>query len=103
MQRAADSTELSGDESDASDCREKVLSKRTFETKNAWALEELLPFFATGPTDPACKSSHFICLNCGCDFSVLLQGYYEISSHYQGKNNFARDQRLGSETPNGWF
>ena len=58
-------------------------------------------FFVTGATDAAGKPSHFYCRVCRKDVSVLTHGPHDILRHYQGVKHFARDRRLGLETP-GW-
>ena len=55
----------------------------------------------TGPSHAANMPSHFYCRLCGKNVSVLTHGHHEVLRHFQGRRHFARDQRLGLETP-GW-
>ena len=98
---AVETSDSSADESEASHPRRRVRSKRTFKMKKAWGANEVGQFFVTGATDAAGKPSHFYCRVCRKDVSVLTHGPHEILRHYQGVRHFARDQRLGLETP-GW-
>ena len=100
---AAETSDSSADESEASHSRRRVRSKRTFNMKKAWGANEVGQFFVTvtGATDAAGKPSHFYCRVCRKDVSVLTHGPHEILRHYQGVEHFARDQRLRLETP-GW-
>ena len=99
-QRVATS-ETSGDETDASKWRRKILSKKTFRMKKVYAATELGRFFARGPSDAAKMPSHFYCRVCRKNVSVLTHGHHEVLRHFQGSRHFARDQRLRLETP-GW-
>ena len=98
---AVETSDSSADESEASHSRRRVRSKRTFKMKKVWGANEVGQFFVTGATDAAGKPSHFYCRVCRKDVSVLTHGPHEILRHYQGVKHFARDQRLGLETP-GW-
>ena len=93
--------DTSGDETDASKGRRKVLSKKTFRMKTVYAATELGWFFVTGPSDAANMSSQFYCRVCRKKVSLLTHGYHEVLRHFQGSRHFARDQRLRLETP-GW-
>ena len=96
-----ETSDTSGDGTDASQGRRKVLSKETFRMKNVYAATELGRFFVTGPLDAANMPSQFYCLLCRKNVSVLTHGYHEVLRHFQGRRHFARDQRLRLETP-GW-
>ena len=98
---AADASDTSADESEASHHRHCVRSKSTFKMKKVWGAEEVDRFFVTGATDAAGKPSHFYCRICRKDVSVLTHSPHEILKHFQGVKHFARDQRLRLETP-GW-
>ena len=93
--------DTSGDETDASQGRRKVLSKKTFRMKKVYAATELGRFFVTGPLNGANIPSHFHCRLCRKNASVLTHGHHEMLRHFQGRRHFARDQRLRLETP-GW-
>ena len=97
----AETSDTSGDETDASQGCRKVLSKRTFRLKKVYAATELGRFFLTGPLDAANMPSHFYCRLCRKNVSVLTHGRHEMLRHFQGRRHFARDQRLRLETP-GW-
>ena len=101
LPRLADTTDTSGDESDAGEPRRRLRSKKTYKMKRAWGTSDVGQFFVTGPTDVATKPSHFYCRNCRKDVSVLTHGHHEILRHFQGSKHFPRDQRLRLETP-GW-
>ena len=100
-QQRVETSETSGDETDASQGRRKVLSKKTFRMKKVYAATELSRFFVTGPLNAANMPSHFYCRLCRKNVSVLTHGHHEMLQHYQGRRHFARDQRLHLETP-GW-
>ena len=93
--------DTSGDEADASQGRQKVLSKKTYRMKKVYAATELGRFFVTGPLDAANMPSHFYCRLCRKNVSVLTHGHHELLRHFQGRRHFSRDQRLRLETP-GW-
>ena len=101
QQRATDTTDTSGEETDTSQPRWRVRSKRTFKMKKSYATSELPRFFVTGPTDLSTKLSEFYCKLCQKDVSVLTHGSSEVLRHFQGFRHFARNQRLRLETP-GW-
>ena len=90
-----------GDETDASQGRRKVLSKKTYRMKKVYAATELGRFFVTGPSDAANMPSHFYCRLCRKNVSVLTHGHHEVLRNFQGRRHFARDQRLRLEAP-GW-
>ena len=96
-----ETSDTSGDETDASQGRRKVLSKKTYRMKKVYAATELGMFFVTGPSDAANMPSHFYCRLCKKNVSVLFHGHHEVLRHFQGRRHFARDQRLRLETP-GW-
>ena len=96
-----DTTDTSGDESDAGEPRRRLRSKKTYKMKRAWGTSDVGRFFVTGRTDVATKPSHFYCRICRKDVSVLTHGYHEILRHFQGSKHFLRDQRLRLKTP-GW-
>ena len=96
-----ETTETSGEETDTSQPRRRVRSKRTFKMKKSYATSELAWSFVTGPTDASTKLSEFYCQLCRKDVSVLTHGSSEVLRHFQGIRLFARDQRLRLETP-GW-
>ena len=98
---ASQTSDTSGDETDASEPRRRVRTKKTFKMKKVWGASELGRFFVTGPTDASGKPSHFYCRLCRKDVSVLTHGMHEILRHYQGTKHFPRDQSLRLETP-GW-
>ena len=97
-----ETSDTSGDETDASKGRRKVLLKKTYRMKKVYAATELGRFFVTGPSDAADMHSHFYCrLLCQKNVSVLRHGHHEVLRHFQGRRHFARDQCLRLETP-GW-
>ena len=96
-----ETSDTSGDETDASQGRWKVLSEKTFRMKKVYATTELGRFYVTGPLDAANMPSHFYCRLCRKNVSVLTHGHHEVLRHFQGRRHFARDQRLRLETP-GW-
>ena len=96
-----ETSDTSGDETDASVGLRKVLSKKTYRMKKVYAATELVRFFVTGPSDAANMPSHFYCRLCRKNVSVLTHGHHEMLRHFQGRRDFARDQRLRLETP-GW-
>ena len=98
---AADTSDTSADESEASHPRRRVRSKRTLKMKKLWGAVEVVRFFVTGATDATSKPSHFYCRICRKDVSVLTHGPHEVLRHFQGGKHFARDPRLRLETP-GW-
>ena len=91
--------EASGDETDSSKGRRKILSKNTIRMKKVYAATELGRFFVTGLSDGAKKPSQFYCPICRKNASVLTYGHHEVLRHFQGSRHFARDQRLRLETP----
>ncbi len=101
QQRVSDTTDTGGEETDTSQPRRRVRSKRTFKMKKSYATSELARFFVTGPTDASTKLSEFYCRLCQKDVSVLTHGSPVVLRHFQGIRHFARDQRLRLETP-GW-
>ena len=101
QQRATDTTDTSGEETDKSQPRRRVRSKRTFKIKKSYATCELARFFVTGPTDASTELSEFYCRPCRKDVLVLTHGSPEVLRHFQRIRHFARDQRLRLETP-GW-
>ena len=96
-----ETSDTSGDETDASEGRRKILSKKTLRMKKVYAATELGRFFVTGPSDAANMPSHFYCRVCRKNVSVLTHGHHELLRHFQGSRHFAHDQRLRLETP-GW-
>ena len=96
-----ETSDTSGDETDASNGRRKSLCKKTFRMKKVYAGTELGRFFVTGPSDAANMPSHFYCRVCRKIVPVLTHGHHEVLRHFQGSRHFARDQRLRLETP-GW-
>ena len=50
-------TDTSGDETEGSEPRRRIRSKRTFKMKKVWGADELGRFFVTGPTDESGKPS----------------------------------------------
>ena len=96
-----ETSDTSGDETDASQGRRKILSKKTYRMKKVYAATELGRFFVTGESDAANMPSHFYCRLCRKNVSVLTHGHHEALRHFQGRRHFARDQRLRLETP-GW-
>ena len=98
---AADTSDTSADESEASHTCRHVQSKRTLKMKKVWGADEVGRFFVTGATNAAGKASHFYCRICHKDVSVLTHCPHEVLRHFQGVKHFARDHRLRLETP-GW-
>ena len=96
-----ETADTSGDETDASQGRRKVLSKKTYRMKKVYAATELGRFFVTGPLDAAKMPSHLYCRLCRNNMLELTHGQHEVLRHFQGRRHFARDQRLRLETP-GW-
>ena len=96
-----ETSDTSGDETNASQGRRKVLSKKTFRMKKVYAATELGRFFVTGPSDAANMPSQFYCRLCRKNVSVLTHGHHEVLRDFQGRRHFARDQRLRLETT-GW-
>ena len=96
-----ETSDISGDETDASVGRRKFLSKKTYRMKKVYAATELGRFFVTGPSDASNMPRHFYCRLCCKNVSVLTHGHHEVLRHFQGLRHFARDQRLRLETP-GW-
>ena len=101
QQRVSDTTDTSGEETDTSQPRRRVRSRRTFKMKKSYATSELARFFVNGPTDASTKVSEFYCRLCRKDVSVLTHGSPEVLRHFQWIRHFAKDQRLRLETP-GW-
>ena len=101
QQRVTDTTDTNGEETDTSQPRRRVRSKRTFKMKKSYATSELARFIVTGPTDASTKLSEFYFRLCRKDISVLTFGSPEVLRHFQGIRHFARDQRFRLETP-GW-
>ena len=99
LPRLGDTTDTSGDESDAAEPRRTLRSKKTFKMKRAWGTSDVGQFFVTGPTDVATNPSHFYCRICRKDVSVVTRGHHEILRHFQGSKHFPRDQRSRLETP----
>ena len=94
-----ETSDTSGDDTDASQGSRKVLSKKTYRMKKVYAVTELGRFFVPGPLDAANMPSHFYCRLCRKNVSVLTHGHDEVLRHFQGRRHFARDQRLRHETP----
>ena len=97
---AADTSDTSAVESEASHPRRFVRSKGTFKMK-VWGADEVGRFFVTGATDAAGKPSHFYCRIYRKDVSILTHGPHEVLRHFQGVKHFARDQQFRLEAP-GW-
>ena len=95
-----ETTNTSGEDTDTSQPRQRVRSKRTFKMK-IYTTSELARFFVTGPTDASTKLSEFYCRLCRKDVSILTHGSSEVVRHFQGIRHFARDQQFRLETP-GW-
>ena len=93
-----ETTDTSGEDTDASLPRRRVRSKRTFKMKKSYTTSE---FSVTRPTNASTKLSEFYCRICQKDVSVLTHGSSEVLRHFQGIRRFARDQRVRLETP-GW-
>ena len=96
-----ETSDTSGDETDTSKWRRKILSKNTSRMKKLYAAPELDRFFVTGMSDAGNMPSYFYCRVCRKIVSVLTHGHHEMSRHFQGSRHSARDQRLLLETP-GW-
>ena len=78
LPRLGDTTDTSGDESDAGGPRWRLRSKKTYKVKRGWGTSDVGRFFVTGPTDVVTKPSHFSCRICRMDVSVLTHGHHEI-------------------------
>ena len=96
-----ETSDTSGEETDTSKGRRKILSKKTFRMKKVYRATKLDKFFETGPSDAATMPSRFHCRVCQKNVSVLTHGHHEVLRHFQGSRHFARDQRLRLETPGG--
>ena len=94
-------SDTSGDETDASKGRRKILSKKKPRVKKVYAATDLGRFFVREPPNAANMPSHFYCRVCRKNVSVLTHGHHEVLRHFQGSRHFACDQRLRLETP-GW-
>ena len=101
LPQLGDTTDTSGDESDAGEPRRRLRSIKTYKMKRAWGTSDVGRFSVTGPTDVATKPSHFYIGICRKDVSVLTHGHHEILRNFQGSKHFPRGQRLRLETP-GW-
>ena len=101
VSRLGNTTDTSGDESDAGEPRRRLRSKKTYKMMRAWGTGDVGRFFVTGPINAATKPSHFYCGICRKDVSVLTHGHHQLLPHFQGSKHFPRDQRLRLETP-GW-
>ena len=88
----------SGDETDTSKGRRKILSRKTFRMKIMYGATDLGRIFVTGLSDPANMPYHFYCRLRRKNVSVLTYGHHEVLRHFQGSLQFARDQRLRLET-----
>ena len=91
-----ETSDTSGDETDTSRGRRKVILKKTFRMKKVYAATELGRFFVTGPSDAANMPSNFYCRK---NVSVLTHEQHDVLRHFQRSRHFARDQRLRLETP----
>ena len=91
-------TDTSGEDTDTSQPRRSVRSKRTFKKKKSYVTDEVTRFFVTGPTDASTKLSEIECRICREDVLVLTHGSSETLRHFQGTRHFARDERLRLET-----
>ena len=96
-----ETNDTSGDETEGSEPRRGVRSKRTFKMKKVWGADELGRFFVTGSTDASGKPSQFYCRICRKDVSVMTRGVHEILRYFQETKHFPLDQRFRLETP-GW-
>ena len=101
VRHAFRTTDTSGDETDASETRRGVRSKRTYKVEKVWEADELSRFFVTGPTDSSGKPRYFHCQICRKNVFVKTHGVQGILRHYQATKHFPGDQRLRLETP-GW-
>ena len=81
-------SDTSGDETDASKGRRKILSKKTFRMKKVYAATEF-GWFVTGLSDAANMPSHFYCRVCRKNVSVLTHRHNEVLRHFQGSHHFA--------------
>ena len=96
-----DTSDTSGDESEASHPHRRIRSKRWCEMKKVWGADEIGRFFVTGSTDTAGKPDHFCCGFCRKDVSVLTHVVHEVLGHFHGVKLFARVQQMRVGTP-GW-
>ena len=99
LPRLGDTTDTSGDDSDAGEPRRRLRSQKTFKMKRTRGTSDVGRFFVTGPIDVSTKPSQFYCKICRKDVSVLTHGHHEILRHFQVSKHFPRDQRLRLETP----
>ena len=84
LPRLGDTTDTSGDESDAVEPRRRLRSKKKYKMKRAWGTSDVGRFFVSGPRDVATKPSQFYCRICRKDVSVLTHGHHEILRHFRG-------------------
>ena len=89
-----ETSDTSGDETDASKGRRKILSEKTFRMKKVYSATELGRFIVTGPSNAANMPSHFYNRVCRKNVSVLTHGHHDLLRHFQGSRHFARDQLL---------
>ena len=94
-----ETSDTSGDETNTSKGRRKIMSKKTFRMKKVNEATEIGRFFVTGPSDAVNMPSHFHCPVCPKNVSVLIHGQHEVLRNFQGSRHLARDQRLRLETP----
>ena len=78
-----ETSDTSGEETNASQGRRKILSKKTFGMKKVYAATELDRFSVTGPLDATKMPSHFYCRVCRKNVSVLTHGHHEVLRHFQ--------------------
>ena len=71
-----ETTDTSGDENIISPRKKKMLSKKTYKMKKAWASNERSQLFVTGATDPVAKLSRFFINSVGV--FVLTHGSFDI-------------------------
>ena len=96
-----ETSETSGNETDTSKGRRKILSEETFRMKKVYVAAELGRSFVTRPSDNANMLTHFYVRVCPKNVSVLTLGYHEV--FFRGSRHFSRDQRLCLYTPgSGW-
>ena len=110
VSRVLKTSNTSGGESDMSQPRRRVRSKRTFKKNNVCVYVcvwgggggEVGRFSVTGPKDDGAKPSHFNCRVCCKVVSVLIDGIHEVLRPFQGTKHFAGEQRLRLETTS-WY
>ena len=93
-----ETSDNSGDETDTSKVRVKILSKETFRMKKVYGASDLGRFIVTGPTEAANNPGRFYSPVCFKNVSVLSYGHHEMlrreSSLCPGPTTAVRDTRV---------